>query len=117
MEVVLSLVMGVLYSAGVYLMLRRNIIKLILGLALISHAANLLIFIMSRLVRGHPALISQGQSRLTPPYSDPLPQAMILTAIVISFGVLAFAVVLIRQSDRSLGTNDVDKMRETDSFD
>jgi multicomponent Na+:H+ antiporter subunit C len=114
MEVVLAFVIGGLYAAGLYLMMRRNIVKLILGLALLGHAANLLIFTIGRLVRGRPPIIPEGGSEMMQGIADPLPEALILTAIVIGFGVQAFATVLVRRCHESLGADDLDKMRMTD---
>ena len=115
MEVVLAFVIGGLYAAGLYLMMRRTIVKLILGLSLLGHAANLLIFTMGRLTRGRPPLIPPDQLELAGPFADPIPEALILTAIVIGFGVQAFAVVLIRRCHEKLRTDDLDKMRESDA--
>lgn len=115
MEVMLAFVVGGLYAAGLYMMLRRSIVKLIIGLVLLGHAANLLIFTVGRLTRGQPALVAPGASLPVAPYADPVPQALILTAIVIGFGVQAFAVVLIKRVYQSVGTDDLDQMRSTDS--
>jgi multicomponent Na+:H+ antiporter subunit C len=113
MVTVLAFLVGGLYAAGIYMLLRRSIVKLILGLVLISQAANLLIFTAAGLVRGRPPLVPEGG--LTPStVADPLPQALILTAIVISFGVLAFAMVLVERSYKTVGTDDLDQMKETD---
>ncbi|HEX3051329.1 MAG TPA: Na+/H+ antiporter subunit C [Aggregatilineaceae bacterium] len=105
MEILWAIVIGVLYAAGIYMILRRSLFKLILGLSLLGHASNLLIFVIGRLTRNAPPLIEEGKSVLSAPYSDPLPQALILTAIVIGFGVQAFAVVLIK---RAYSINHVD---------
>jgi multicomponent Na+:H+ antiporter subunit C len=114
-EPVLAIVVGGLYSAGLYLMLRRSLVKIIIGLALLSNAANLLIFTAGGLNRARPPLIAQGQLRPLEPFADPLPQALILTAIVIGFGVLAFAMVLAYRAYTTVGTDDVDKMKATDT--
>jgi multicomponent Na+:H+ antiporter subunit C len=96
-------------------MLRRSLVKIIIGLALLSNAANLLIFTAGGLTRARPPLIAQGQLRPIEPFADPLPQALILTAIVIGFGVLAFAMVLAYRAYTTVGTDDVDKMKATDT--
>jgi multicomponent Na+:H+ antiporter subunit C len=114
METVLAFVVGGLYAAGLFLMMRRSIVKLIIGLSLLGHAANLLIFTMGRLTREYPAIIPHDSNQLTGPFADPLPQALILTAIVIGFGVQAFAVVLIKRVYQTLGTDDIDRMRTPD---
>ncbi len=114
MIVVLAFVIGGLYAAGLYMMMRRSIVKLIIGLGLLSHAANLLIFTAGGLVRARPPLIPEGATAPPAPFADPLPQALILTAIVISFGVLAFALVLIHRTHETVGTDDLDEMKATD---
>ncbi|MCS7251562.1 MAG: Na+/H+ antiporter subunit C [Anaerolineae bacterium] len=116
MDVVLAIAVGGLYAAGLYMMMRRSIVKLIIGLGLLSHASNLLIFTMGRLIRGRPPLIAPGAEALAEPYADPLPQALILTAIVIGFGVQAFAVVLIKRVYEIVGTDDLDQMKRTDEL-
>lgn len=115
MEVILAVVTGGLYAAGLYLMMRRSIVKLILGLMILGHAANLLIFTAGRLTRGQPPIIATETGKLIEPYADPLPQALILTAIVIGFGVQAFAIVLLRRAYQTVGTDDLDEMRATDT--
>lgn len=109
----LAVVIGALYSAGFYMMMRRSLLKLIIGLALLSHATNLLIFTVSGVSRGQPPLLEGGALRTTE-VSDPLPQALILTALVISFGVLAFALALVKRTYESVGTDDLDDMRTTE---
>jgi multicomponent Na+:H+ antiporter subunit C len=116
MEILLPLIVGVLYTAGIYLLLRRSMVKVIIGLGLMAHAANLLIFTVGRLTRGHPPLIEKGGTALTEPFADPLPQALILTAIVISFGVQAFAIILFKKAYQTVGTDDLDDMITTDSL-
>jgi len=108
MEVLFALASGVLYTAGIYLMLRRRLAQLIIGLGLLSNGTNLLIFTAGGLTRAHPPLVSATAERLVPPYADPVPQALVLTAIVIGFGLLAFSLVLADRVHSMLGTDDVD---------
>jgi multicomponent Na+:H+ antiporter subunit C len=115
MELVLAIVIGGLYAAAIYSMLRRSLVKLVIGLMLLAHATNLLILVAGGLTRGAPPLIASGAEALTVPYADPLPQALILTAIVISFGVLAFTLVLVKRAYQTVGTDDLDEMKGTDS--
>jgi multicomponent Na+:H+ antiporter subunit C len=115
MEIILAFVIGGLFAASVYMLLRRSLVKLLIGLALLSHSANLLIFTASRLTRGSPPVIGMNVDVLEPPFADPLPQALILTAIVISFGVMAFALALAFRAYRSIGTDDLDQMKSTDA--
>lgn len=114
MEPVLALVVGVLYAAGLYLMLRRSIVKLIIGLVFLGNAANVLIFTAAGLTRARPPLISPEMTRPEGVFADPLPQALILTAIVIGFGVVAFAMVLAYRTYETTGTDDIDELTTTD---
>lgn len=114
MEILMAIVVGGLYAAGIYLMLRRSIVKLVLGLAILGNAANLLIFTAGRLVRGGAPLIAEGATGAAAPMADPVPQALILTAIVIGFGVLAFALVLLHRAYQTVGSDDLDDLKATD---
>jgi multicomponent Na+:H+ antiporter subunit C len=113
-NVILAVVVGSLFAIGLYLMMRRSIVRLIIGLAIASNAANLLIFTAGGLTRGRPPLVPEGATVPAGAIADPLPQAMILTAIVIGFGVLAFMLVLVRSVVHTVGTDDLDRMRATD---
>jgi multicomponent Na+:H+ antiporter subunit C len=112
MEAYLSVLVGALYAAGLYLMLRRSVVKLVIGLALLSHAAHLLVFTAAGVTRGRAPIVPPDG--LVPAPADPLPQALILTAIVISFAVLGFALVLIRRACVTAGTDDVDALRASE---
>jgi len=114
MVTLLAFVIGGLYAAGLFMMLRRRIAKVIVGLLVLSHAANLLIFTAAGLTRGTPPLIRRESLRLAASAADPLPQALVLTAIVISFGVLAFAISLVYRVHVATATDDVDQLRATD---
>lgn len=115
MEGILALVIGGLYAICIYMMLRRSLVKLLLGLALLTNAVNLLIFTAAGLTRGRPPVIPAGSSVLETAPADPLPQALILTAIVIGFSIIAFALVLANRTYKIVGTDDLDQMRATDS--
>ena len=114
MELVLAVLTGGLVAGGVYLMLRRNLVRLLFGLVLISNAINLLIFTSGGLTRGRPALIPAVPDMVQGATANPLPQALILTAIVIGFGLLTFALVLVHRTHREFGTLDPDAIRETE---
>jgi len=114
METILAIVIGGLYAVSFYLMLRRSMVKLILGLVLFSQAVNLLIFTAAGLTRGQPPIIAEGAASPPVPFADPLPQALILTAIVIGFGVLAFTLALARRAHDGLQTDDLDQMGRSD---
>ncbi len=90
MEALIATAIGALTASGLYLMLRQRTFPLILGLTLISYAVNLFLFASGRLVTGLPAIIAKD----APGYTDPLPQALVLTAIVISFGMTAVIVLM-----------------------
>ncbi len=113
MILILAIVIGVLFTIGLYMMMRRSLTKVLIGLMLLGQAINLLIFTAGRLQRAKPPLIPLGAEQISQS-ADPLPQALILTAIVISFGVTAFALVLARQTYTVLGTNDMNDLRDTD---
>ena len=115
MELLLAIVIGTIFTAGCYLMLQRHILKLIFGIVLMSHAANLLIFTAAGLTSGKTPIITSDALKLQTPYPDPLPQALILTAIVISFGILAFTIVLARKTFETTGSADTDVLRSTDT--
>lgn len=109
----LAVLIGVLYGSAVYLLLRRNIFKLILGLIFLGHATNLLLFVAGGLTGGFPAFIRKVAGE-TEKMADPLPQALILTAIVIGLGVTAFALVLIYRFYAVTRTVDLDELSENE---
>ncbi len=114
MESLMAIVVGILYATALYMMLRRSIIKLVIGLILLSNAANLLIFTAGGMTPAAPPLVPEGMLQPEGLVADPLTQALILTAIVISFGVLAFAVVLIHRAYEVVKQDDMDMMKDTD---
>jgi multicomponent Na+:H+ antiporter subunit C len=107
MELVLAIVAGVLYASGLYLMLRRRLAQVIVGLGLLSNGSNVLILSAAGVTRAKPPLISDA-ALTADQFADPVPQSLILTAIVIGFGVLAFALVLAHRVHRSAGSDDID---------
>jgi len=110
-ETVLAILAGVMAAASVYLLLSRHVVRMLLGLILLSNTANLLIFFSGRLGSTVPPLVPEGLPAPPAAVANPLPQALILTAIVISFGLLAFALVLVYRGYVELGTVDSDRMR------
>lgn len=108
MEGLLALASGVLYAAGIYLLLRRRLAQLIIGIALLSNGTNLLIFTAGGLTRARPPVVPAAAETLVEPYADPVPQALVLTAIVIGFGLLAFSLVLAHRVHDTVGSDDVD---------
>lgn len=114
MEILLALLIGVLYAAGIYMILRRSLVKLIIGIILLGNGANLLIFLLGRITEGKPPIIDDHSYSLADAYADPVPQALILTAIVISFGLQSFAIVLIKRAYKVVKTDDLNEMNATD---
>jgi multicomponent Na+:H+ antiporter subunit C len=114
MEAILPFVIGGLFAVGIYLMLQRSLGRLIIGLVILSNAVNLLIFTASGLSRGKAPVIPENQTSLVPPFADPVPQALILTAIVIGFGTLAYSLVLAYKTYKAVGTDDADALKESD---
>ncbi|MBT8454645.1 MAG: Na+/H+ antiporter subunit C [Rhodobacteraceae bacterium] len=111
MEVMLAVLVGVLVAAAVYLMLAQNVLRFLFGLILISNAANLTIFAAGRVSTGQPPLIPEGADAPIGFVANALPQALVLTAIVIGFGLFAFALVLAFRAYEALGTLNSDEMR------
>lgn len=110
MELLVAAAVGLMTAAGVYLILRRHTLPVILGLALLSYAVNLFIFASGRIVVGLPPIIDKA----APGYTDPLTQALVLTAIVISFGMSAVIVVLALGSFLESGHDRIDMNDETE---
>jgi multicomponent K+:H+ antiporter subunit C len=108
MEVLVSLSLGVLTACGIYLMLRPTTFSVVLGLTLLSYAVNALIFFGARLKAVAPPLTIDGLAGQT----DPLPQALVLTAIVIGFGMTAYLMALALKGKAESGTDHVDAGRD-----
>jgi len=114
MQLLLTILIGVLYSAGIYLLLRRSLVKIIIGLILLGNGANMLLFLLGKIVKGRPPVIGDEANVLTGLYADPVPQALILTAIVISFGLQAFAIILIKRVYAVNDSDDLDDLNATE---
>lgn len=117
MEILLGLLAGLFVGVSVYLMMNRSIIRFVFGLVLISNAANLVLFAAGRTTRAEPALIPAGALAPLENVANGLPQALILTAIVIAFGLLAFALVLVLRAYQELQTIDSEAMRAAEPED
>ena len=111
MEAVFSILVGIFFSVAIYLMLSRHSIRMLLGIAILGNAVNLLLFAAGRLTREVPAIIPAGMDALPAGAANPLPQALILTAIVISFSFFCFLLVLTWRAFQELQTDDTDEMR------
>lgn len=103
MEALLASAIGILTACGVFLILRARTFSLVLGLTLLSYAVNLFLFASGRLQMDTPPLIRSGAT-----YTDPLPQALVLTAIVIGFGMTAYLVMLALRALAESGSDHVD---------
>ena len=107
MEVLMSVVAGFLFMIATYLMLSKSLLRIIIGTGVLSHGVHLLLLTMGGLKQGAAPLLGQNAAL----YTDPLPQALILTAIVINFAVTALFLVLSYRAYKLVGTDDVGQMR------
>lgn len=111
MDPALAIAIGALCAASVYLMLARDFVRVLVGILFLGVAANLLLFVAGGIGSGVPPLVPPGATAPPPGSADPLPQALILTAIVISFGLAAFAIVLAWSANRVFGGLDISAWR------
>lgn len=110
MDYAIAALSGVFFTAATYLLLSRALIRMLLGLGVLGNAVNLLIFVSGRLTRAVPPIVPEGEKVLELG-ANPLPQALILTAIVIGFAMFSFLLVLSYRAYQSLEADDTDKMR------
>jgi len=113
MEALYAIAFGCMLGVALYLLMSRHLLRMTLGLLLLGNAVNLAIFVSGRLTSVVPPLVPEGETVLLAG-ANPLPQALILTAIVISFSLVAFTVVLFERASAALGTADPDAMREAE---
>jgi len=111
MEFIICILAGVLFGTGVYNILQKKLLRIVIGTGLISHGAHLFILTMGKLKRGQPPIIQEGITK----YTDPLPHALILTSIVISFGVTAVVLVLAYRTANENETDNMDLLRGTEN--
>ncbi|WP_265515679.1 Na+/H+ antiporter subunit C [Nitratireductor luteus] len=111
METALSATVGIFFAVAIYLMLSKHIIRILLGVAIFGNAVNLTIFTAGRVMREVPPIIPEALIAPDAATANPLPQALILTAIVISFSFFAFLLVLAFRAYQELGSDDTDTMR------
>ena len=112
MEIVLALAIGVLTASGVWLLLRPRTFQLVIGLALLSYAVNLFMLAMGRLRIDAPPILRKGEAADPSAFTDSLPQALVLTAIVISFATTALLLVVLLASRGLTNTDHVDGEEE-----
>ncbi|SFB92356.1 multicomponent Na+:H+ antiporter subunit C [Parapedobacter composti] len=117
MELVFVILIGVLYAGGIFMLLRRSMVRLLIGIALLGNGANLLIFLLGGITKGKPPVIGDAARVFTDIYADPIPQALILTAIVISFGLQAFAIVLLKRVYVLVNSDDLDDLNTPEEED
>jgi multicomponent Na+:H+ antiporter subunit C len=103
-ETPLAFTIGILFGCGLYLVMQRNLLRFVFGLILLSGSVNVLIFTAGRLRRGAPPIIPDGLYVPPGPVANALPQALVLTAVVIGFGLVVFAMVLLLRTYERLGT-------------
>jgi len=109
-EVPIAFLVGVLFASGLYLMMQRNLLRFVFGLLLLSGAVNVLIFTAGRLTRGLPPIIPGGLDAPAGAVANALPQAVVLTAVVIGFGLIVFTLVLLLRVYERLGTVETDEL-------
>ena len=115
MEIAIAILIGILAAAGTALLLSRNLFRILLGLALIAQAANVLVFSAAGLGDGSVPIIAESAEALPEGHPDPLAQALVLTAIVISFGVLAFCITLLKKTHSQSGGSSITFLEGVDS--
>ncbi len=113
----MSIVIGVCYACAIFLLLQKRLLQIIIGISLLGHSTNLLIFVASGLHGSTLPIIPQGAETLPASAVDPLPQALILTAIVIGLALFGFSLALAYRCMAVLGHDDIDQITHTDSLD
>lgn len=103
----MAILVGILFAIGVYLILAKTFLRIVLGISIIGHAVNLLLFSMGGLKKGGPPLLGTN----TTAFTDPLPHALLLTAIVINFATTALLIVLSYRAYAVLGTDNTEQLR------
>ncbi|SHF67155.1 Na(+)/H(+) antiporter subunit C [Ornithinibacillus halophilus] len=111
MEIIISILAGVLITTGIYNLLQKQFLRIVIGTVLLSHGAHLFILTMGKLKRGQPPILTDGVTD----YTDPLPQALILTSIVISFGITSLLLVLAYRTARENNTDNMEELRGTEN--
>ena len=111
MEHVLAVLIGIFFTVAIYLILSKSVIRMLLGITILGNAVNLLIFTAGRLTREIPPIVPDHLVQLEEPFANPLPQALILTAIVIGFALFSFLLVLGYRAYQELDADNTDTMR------
>ncbi|WP_047981427.1 Na(+)/H(+) antiporter subunit C [Ornithinibacillus contaminans] len=107
MEIIILILAGILFATAIYNLLQKQLLRIIIGTVLLSHGAHLVILTMGKLKRGNPPILDDAVTT----YTDPLPQALILTSIVISFGITSLLLVLSYRTAKENNTDNMEEMR------
>jgi multicomponent Na+:H+ antiporter subunit C len=113
MEITLAILVGALYTAGVYMILRRSVLKFVIGIILISNATNILVFLASGPLEAKPVFVEEGIMNAEN-FADPIPQALLLTAVVIGLGIVGFTLALKLKFFETSGSDDMDEIKPTE---
>ena len=116
MNLLFALMIAIVFGSGVYCLMRRCLMRIVVGLVLISQAANLVVFTAAGLTVGAPAFVRETGAATTARTADPLAQALVLTAIVIGFGLTVFAFTLLFRAHRATGSDDMENFNRTDAL-
>lgn len=116
MEILIALLIGTLFAGGIYCLLRRSLMKIVIGIMLLSQGANLLVFAVGRLVHDTPIFVAEKSDAPPVGHGDPLPQALVLTAIVIGFGLVIFTIALLLRAYNAVGSDDMNAFNQTDQI-
>jgi len=111
LEFIICILAGILFATGIYNILQKQMLRIIIGTGLISHGAHLFILTMGKLKQGKPPILTEGITD----YTDPLPQALILTSIVISFGITSLILVLAYRTAQKNDTDNMEELRGTEN--
>ncbi|MFW5753553.1 MAG: NADH-quinone oxidoreductase subunit K [Marinilabiliaceae bacterium] len=115
MELIIVIFIGILYACAVYLLLRRSIVKVILGIFVMGNATNLIIFLSGKVMRGGTGFVPEGAKEAAiEAMSDPLPQGLVLKAIIINLGIAAYILALKYKYFERTGTHDLDQLSNTE---
>lgn len=114
MEWAVSFLIGMLFACGLYCLLRRSVVRVVIGVLLLSQGANLLVFLSGGLTKGQPPMVAKGDKVPIAPFADPLPQAMVLTALVIGLALVAFLLTLVFRAHEAVGSDDINSFDSTE---
>lgn len=115
MEILVTIIIGTLFAAAVFSLLRRSLVKLVIGIILLGQAVNLVVFSAGGLGNSNPPVITPDEKTLVGITADPLPQALVLTAIVIGFGLVSYLLALVMRTFSDLESEDINNLRRTES--